>query len=159
MSKTVGISILAAIGVWASSLCPIAAADPVILSDPTYCTGTNFGPEAGPRQDGKDTVQATTDIRCDQNQTVEVIYTISGDGHTWTDDIEGFVTSSGRLFTSNNHKVGGDLNGQVYTVKTTVKVFASGFILCGGPDANHCYPNGTPLRTFDLPDVSAPVYD
>lgn len=48
------------------------------------------------------------------------------------------------------------MNGQVYTVETTVKVWA-GRALC--QDAQHCYPFGTPLRTFTIPAISAPVYD
>lgn len=132
-----------------------ATADPTILAQPS-CTGTNFGPEAGPRQDGKDTVQATADVRCpNASFYVEVIFHTTGDGHDWTDDVANWARPA-VLITSANHKVGGDLEGQVYTVTATVKVWA-GPAFCGTP-AN-CYPFGTPLQTFDLPAVSAPVYD
>jgi hypothetical protein len=123
----------------------VAAADPTITSEPTYCTGTNCGPEAGARQDGKDTVQATADIQCDQTQYLEVIFTTTGDGHSWTDDLLNTVTTSGKLFITPHHKVGSDLEGQVYTVNVTVKVFA-GSAFC--QDSQHCYPFGTPRLLF-----------
>jgi hypothetical protein len=147
---------------------PTASADPTINAEPTYCTGTNLGPESGPRRDGKDTVQASADFTCDQAQFVETIFTISGDGHSWTDDVAAQVPQlprectpsapCGRTIDSLIHKVGGDLNGQTYTVTVTVKIWTSSTIFCGGNPAN-CYPFGTPLRTFELPPVTQAVYD
>ncbi|MFN6554760.1 hypothetical protein ACP6C3_30555 [Mycolicibacterium septicum] len=146
---------------------PNAGADPTITSEPTYCSGTNLGPQAGHRQDGKDTVEGSADINCDQPQFVEVIFNITGDGHNWSDDKAAGVpvlpqTSCtdtqpcNRLFTSDNHQVGGDLNGDVFTVTATVKVWTPSSIFCSG---GNCYPFGTPLRTFTLPAVQAPVFD
>ena len=147
---------------------PEASADPTIAAEPTYCTATGSNPAAGPRRDGKDTVVTSVDIRCDQAETVEWIVHISGDGNTWSHDIVQQVplppattcppqpTPCGINLTTDPHKVGGDLNGQIYTVQTTIKVWA-GRAFC--QDSQHCYPFGTPLRTFTLPDISAAVYD
>jgi hypothetical protein len=138
--------------------------EPTINAEPIYCTGNNKGPAAGPRGDGHDTVQASAEITCQQNQFVEVIFHITGDNHNWVDDVVGWVPTnpavlcSGscvRTFTTPNHQVGGDLNGQIYTVSATVKIWTTSGVLCGA----NCYPLGTPLRTFQLPAVSAPVYD
>jgi hypothetical protein len=84
-----------------------------------------------------------------------VTFHITGDGHDWTDELSNWANPA-VLITSNNHKVGGDLEGQLYTVTATVKVW-DGPAFCGTP-AN-CYPFGTPLQTFDLPVVSRGVYD
>lgn len=145
---------------------PAAGADPTIQAEPNYCTGTAMAPEAA-RVGGKDAVKASADFSCDQPQYVEWIPTFSGPGGTWTEDTSAPIpvppqTSCtdqqpcGRLFTTNPHKIAGSLNGEVYTVTAIVKIRAPGTVLCGDPA--HCYPFGTPLRTFSLPAVQAALY-